>query len=79
MSLTPRKIYSVYFSPTGSSRLAACSVAYALRSKLDADAEDIDLTPPAARSEQYRFDNADTVVMAMPVYAAGCLTKSRRT
>ena len=69
MSLTPRKIYSVYFSPTGSSRLAACSVAYALRSKLDADAEDIDLTPPAARSEQYRFDNADTVVMAMPVYA----------
>ena len=64
MSLTPRKIYSVYFSPTGSSRLAACSVAYALRSKLDADAEDIDLTPPAARSEQYRFDNADTVVMA---------------
>lgn len=69
MSHTRRKIYSVYFSPTGSSRLAARSVAYALRSKLDADAEDIDLTPPAARSEQYRFDNADMVVMAMPVYA----------
>lgn len=69
MSLTPRKIYSVYFSPTGSSRLAARSVAYALRSELDADAEDIDLTPPAARSVQYHFTDADTVVIAMPVYA----------
>ena len=69
MSHTHRKIYSVYFSPTGSSRLAAHSVAYALKRELNADIEDIDLTPPAARSEQYRFDNADTVVIAMPVYA----------
>ena len=69
MSHTRRKVYSVYFSPTGSSRLAARSVAYALKRELNADIEDIDLTPPAARSEQYRFDNADTVLIAMPVYA----------
>ena len=50
MSLTPRKIYSVYFSPTGNSRLAAHSVAYALKRELNADIEDIDLIPPAARS-----------------------------
>ena len=69
MSHTQRKIYSVYFSPTGSSRLAARSVAYALKRELNADIEDIDLTPPAARSVQYRFTDADTVVIAMPVYA----------
>ena len=69
MSLTPRKIYSVYFSPTGSSRLAAHSVAYALKRELNADIEDIDLAPPAARGVQYRFTDADTVVIAMPVYA----------
>lgn len=69
MSLTRCKIYSVYFSPTGSSKLAARAVAYALKRELNADTVVIDLTPPAARSEQYRFDNADTVVMAMPVYA----------
>lgn len=69
MSLTPRKIYSVYFSPTGSSRLAAHSVAYTLKRELNADIEDIDLAPPAARGVQYRFTDADTVVIAMPVYA----------
>lgn len=69
MSHTRRKIYSVYFSPTGSSKLAARSVAYALKRELNAEIEDIDLTPPAARGAQYRFTDADTVVMAMPVYA----------
>lgn len=69
MSHTRRKIYSVYFSPTGSSKLAARSVAYALKRELNADIEDIDLTPPAARGAQYRFTDADTVVMAMPVHA----------
>lgn len=69
MSHTHRKIYSVYFSPTGSSRLAAHSVSYALKRELNADIEDIDLAPPAARGVQYRFTDADTVVIAMPVYA----------
>ena len=69
MSPIRRKIYSVYFSPTGSSKLAARAVAYALKRELNADIEDIDLTPPAARNAQYRFGDADTVVIAMPVYA----------
>lgn len=60
MSLTPRKIYSVYFSPTGSSRLAAHSVAYTLKRELNADIEDIDLAPPGPHA-------AFNTVLPMPI------------
>ena len=64
-----KTIHSVYFSPTGNSRIAARAVAYALKRELGAEYNELDLTPAAARRTKHTFDNDDIVVIAMPVYA----------
>ena len=61
-------VYALYFSPTHTSRAVSRRVAQALAQALSLPFAEIDLTPPAARSETYAFNAADTVVFGFPVY-----------
>lgn len=55
----------VYFSPTGTSR----RIAEAIVKGIQVSCENIDLTPPTARTQEFEKLNDDLVVIAAPVYA----------
>ena len=64
-----RRICTVFFSPTGGTRGIARALAAALAQTLGLEQTFVDLTPPAARKQQYAFTAQDLVVVASPVYA----------
>lgn len=64
-----KKVWAVYFSPTGGTQKYAVTLAKAVAEGLDAELGEIDFTLPAARNGVYKFADTDLVVMATPVYA----------
>ncbi len=64
-----KRIWAVYFSPTGGTQNATVSVATQLGRMLDIEVAVIDFTTPEHRQETYFFHNDELVVFGMPVYA----------
>ena len=63
------RVFALYFSPTGNTRLAACTVAKQLAEHFGAPCEEIDITLPAAHAEPHTFAAGDFVVVGAPTYA----------
>jgi len=63
------QIWAVYFSPTGSTKTVALSLAYWLGKALGLPVKEVDFTSPEARKKIYPFGEQDFVVFASPVYA----------
>lgn len=61
-------VYAMYFSPTQTSKKAACAAARAMAEKLGARVEQIDLTRPENRGKPYSFGPEEALVLAYPVY-----------
>ncbi len=62
-------IYSISFSPTGGTRTVVTLLAESLGRALDLPCEEIDFTPPEARTREYHFVGHDLVAIGSPVYA----------
>ncbi|MDO5410707.1 MAG: 4Fe-4S binding protein [Lachnospiraceae bacterium] len=63
--MTAKKVYAVYFSPTKGSETYVKEIA----KHLSADYEEINLTVPANRAKEYRFNSEELVILGAPVYA----------
>lgn len=64
-----KKMYVLYFSPTGGTEKIARFVADELAGALELEQEFINFTRPENRETEYRFGAEDLLVMASPVYA----------
>ena len=64
-----KKLFVLYFSPTGGTEKIARLAAGELAAKLGLPQEFISFTPPEGRQREYRFGPEDLLVMASPVYA----------
>lgn len=67
--MTPKRLFAVYFSATGTTRQVLLSVAQWVGEGLHLDPILLDITRPAARKRQYTFTPDDLILFGMPVYA----------
>ncbi len=65
--MSEKKIWAMYFSPTGTTEKIVTCIAQALAG--DETAEVFDFTLPQARAEGKEFTSDDAVVFGVPVYA----------
>ena len=63
------KVWALYYSATGTTELAARTVAGEMAARLGVPLEAIPFTLPAQREKTYTFCKTDLVVAATPVYA----------
>ena len=63
------KVWSVYFSATGTTEKIVKKVAGTVAAKLEAETDVFDFTLPAARTGVPAFSEDDVVVFGVPVYA----------
>lgn len=64
-----KRVYALYFSPAGSTRRLATTLANALAESFGAPLDVVDITPPTARQEAHAFGAGDFVICASPTYA----------
>lgn len=64
-----KNVYAVFFSPTGSTKKAACFAAEKLADKLGCPYKEIPFTLPGQREKQLSFEADDFVVVVAPTYA----------
>lgn len=64
-----RRVWAVYFSPTGNTKALTCAAAQEVAAHLQAAYQEIDLTRPAAREAVYNFAADDFVLVGSPTYA----------
>ncbi|MGI6580346.1 MAG: 4Fe-4S binding protein [Saccharofermentanales bacterium] len=64
-----KNVYTIFFSPAGSTKNIACLVGDGIADKLAVSNHEIDFTLPQQRLHEYHFTESDLVVFAMPVYA----------
>ncbi len=64
-----KKVWAVYFSPTGGTEKYALNLAKAIAEGLGAEFEKYDYTLPEAREKVLSFSKDELVVIATPVYA----------
>jgi len=64
-----KRVWAVYFSPTGTTRKTVTSIATAIAAELDVSCERYDFTRPASREVVLSFSADDLVVLGTPVYA----------
>lgn len=69
MSERINKVQLIYFSPTGGTKKIASKLAASLADKLGVPIENLNLTLPEARKEEYSFGPEELVILATPVYA----------
>ncbi len=67
--MTYKKVWAVYFSPCGSTRCIAESIAKSLGDRLCLPFEGLDWTLPVKRETTYAFEKSDIVIWGAPVYA----------
>ena len=67
--MTIKKVWAVYFSPTGTTKRAVEKVADTISQKLQLPKKVFDFTSPAVRKEAVSFGEEDVVVFGVPVYA----------
>ena len=65
-NMSKKKIWAMYFSPTGTTEKIVTCVANELA---DGQAEVFDFTLPQVRAEEKAFTEEDAVVFGVPVYA----------
>ncbi len=63
------RIYAAFFSPTGGTQGIVETLTEAIRRQLDVEVIYLNLTPPAARSQIYSFQEEDLLILGVPVYA----------
>lgn len=63
------KIYTVYFSPAGSTEYVSACLSEILSNKLKVSTENINFTLPEYRMSKHDFKETDLVVFATPTYA----------
>lgn len=64
-----RKIWAMYFSPTGTTKKVVTTVAAQLVKNMGVSFQEIDFTLPNAREKKYIFSPQDLVVFGTPVIA----------
>ena len=64
-----KKVWAVYFSPTGGTQKVVCTTAETLAQKLGLPLEQFDFTLPDAREKDAVFGEEDIVVFGTPVIA----------
>lgn len=64
-----KKVWAVYFSPTGGTKKYALAISKAMSESLGVPFEECDFTLPSAREEKFVFGEGDAVVLASCVYA----------
>lgn len=64
-----KKLWIVYFSPSGATDKTAGTIGGALADALGVPAERVPFTRPAEREKEYSFTEGDLVVAASPTYA----------
>ena len=64
-----KKVWKVYFSPTGTTKKVVTLLAEETAAALGAALEEYDFTLPAARQNFPQVDSDDLVVFGMPTYA----------
>lgn len=69
MSIEWRKVWSVYFSPTETTKKVVTAVAGCLSMELKLAKEEYDFTPPQVRAKGVEFAKGDIVVFGIPTYA----------
>lgn len=67
--MTPKTVWAVYFSGTGTTERTVRSVAGELARMLSVPCRSFDFTRPQARQEELSFCETDLVVFGTPVYA----------
>ena len=67
--MTPKTVWAVYFSGTGTTERTVRSVAGELARMLSVPCRSIDFTRPQARQKELSFCERDLVVFGTPVYA----------
>ena len=68
-----KKVYAIYFSPTGNSKKSAISVAKAISN----DVTEIDITVANKQPQPQKFEIGDVVVFAAPVYGGKILKEAK--
>lgn len=65
-----KKLTVMYFSPTGTGKSVAESIASGMTQKqiFSENVQTVDLTRPNARTQSYSFDEQDVLLLAYPVY-----------
>ncbi|MBR4015572.1 MAG: EFR1 family ferrodoxin [Anaerotignum sp.] len=69
MAVTKKKVWAVYFSPTGGTKTVVQTTAEELAAKLNLPLAAYDFTPPAVREQEAVFGEGDIVVFGTPVIA----------
>ena len=69
MSSTSKKVWSMFFSPTGTTEKVTTAIARKISSVLDTDIEIYDFTLPGAREKEKSFGPDAIVVFGVPTYA----------
>ena len=64
-----RKVYGLYFSPTGNTETVVKACTNNIGKVLNITVEYIDFTLPKQREEEYNFSSDDFVIIGIPVYA----------
>ena len=64
-----RKIWAVYFSPTGGTKKTVSIVAKTIGDMLGKEVVDLDVTSWGNRRRSWKFEPDEVVVLGMPVYA----------
>ena len=67
--MTPKTVWAVYFSGTGTTERTVRSLAGELARMLSVPCRSIDFTRPQARQKELSFCERDLVVFGTPVYA----------
>lgn len=67
--MRPRKVTAVYFSGTGTTKIAVTRIARVMAEKLNTAYEEFSYTLPDARADILQFSADDLVVFGCPVYA----------
>ena len=64
-----KNVYTIFFSPTGSTKSIASLIGDGIANKLAVSNNKVDFTLPQQRLNKYYFTEQDFVIFAMPVYA----------
>lgn len=64
-----KKVYSVYFSATGTTKKIVSNLGNLIADRFDCKQEMIDFTPHEARKKELSFSRDDLVILGTPVYA----------
>ncbi len=67
--LNIKRVWAVYFSPTGTTRTVVTEIAGAIRREIGVEQKDFDFTLPDTRTGSLGFTANDLVVFGVPVYA----------